>query len=89
MAWMALWTSREQCILHAFSKTFDTVSHSTLTDKSVRYGLEKCPIRWVENWLDSQAQSVVICDMKSDWWLITSDVPQGLILGVNAASCLY
>ena len=85
MAWMALWTSREQWILHDVCKAFDRVSHSTLTNKSVRYGPEKCPIRWVENWLDSQVQRVVICGMKSDWWLITSDVPQGLILGVNAA----
>jgi len=85
MAWMALWTSRAQWILQDFSKAFDTVSHSILTDKSVRYGLDTCPIRWVENWLDSQAQRVMICGMKSDWWLTTNDVIQGLILWVNPA----
>ncbi|KAK4826412.1 hypothetical protein QYF61_008945 [Mycteria americana] len=34
-----------------FSKAFDTVSHSFLLEKLMRYGLDKWSVRWVGNWL--------------------------------------
>ncbi|CAM4539814.1 unnamed protein product [Lepidochelys olivacea] len=59
-----------------FSKAFDTVSHSILASKLKTYGLDKWTIRWIESWLDCQAQHVVI-----NGSMVSSRVPQGSVLG--------
>jgi len=38
-------------------------------------------VRWTDSWLNFQAHAV-ISGMKSNWRLATSDVHQGLILGL-------
>ncbi|RMC21385.1 hypothetical protein DUI87_02248 [Hirundo rustica rustica] len=43
-----------------FSKAFDTVSHRTLLEKLAAQGLERSPLCWFKNWLDGQAQRVVV-----------------------------
>ena len=43
-----------------FSKVFDTVSHSILLEKLVAHGTDGCNLCWVINWLDGQAQRVVV-----------------------------
>ncbi|CAM5102770.1 unnamed protein product [Natator depressus] len=64
-----------------FSKAFDTVSHSILASKLKKYGLDEWTIRWIESWLDCQAQRVATNGSVSSWQPVSRGVPQGMVLG--------
>ena len=50
-----------------FSKAFDTVSHSLFLQKLSVRGLDRYTLGWVRNWLEGQAQGVVVNGVKSSW----------------------
>ncbi|KAK4833053.1 hypothetical protein QYF61_027555, partial [Mycteria americana] len=54
-----------------FSKAFDTVSHSILLEKLAAHGLDGHSLYCIKNWLDGQAQRVVMNRVKTSWQPIT------------------
>lgn len=58
-----------------------TVSLNILINDLTKYRLDKQTERWIENWLHSQVQRVVISYNKSSWKQVTSGVLQKSIQG--------
>lgn len=62
-----------------FSKPFHKVPHEILISVLVKYGLDEIIIRWINNWLDDQTQSVLIGGFASIWRTDSSAAPQGSV----------
>lgn len=59
-----------------FSKAFDSVSQKILTEVLMSCGRGEWPVRYIENWLNSWAQRVVIGVTKSSWRPVPSSILQ-------------
>ncbi|PKU36676.1 rna-directed dna polymerase from mobile element jockey-like [Limosa lapponica baueri] len=66
-----------------FSKAFDTISYSILLEKLTAHVLERRTVRWVKNWLEGQAQRVVVDGVKSSWRPVTVVFPRARTSGVQ------
>ena len=63
------------------SKAFDTVNHQILLNKLKFYGLQQSEYNWFQAYLSNKKQQVYVNGIASDSCLISTDVPQGSILG--------
>ena len=68
-----------------FSKAFDKVSHRRLSSKLDYYGILHHTKQWIACFLSGRSQKVVVQDASSAESPVTSEVPQGTVLG----PCLF
>ena len=64
-----------------FAKAFDKVPHHRLLRKLKDFNLDNKVIAWIESFLSSQAQRVVVDGHASREASVLSGVPQGTVLG--------
>ena len=64
-----------------FSKAFDVVPHGSLLVKLEYYGIRGNTLQWIDSFLRSRTQRVVVDAEMSDVAPVTSGVPQGSVLG--------
>ena len=68
-------------LLLGFSKAFDTVPHQRLLNKLDFYGIRGNLTTWLEQWLTTRHQRVLVDGVSSSAIPIRSGVPQGTVLG--------
>ena len=65
-----------------FAKAFDKVPHRRLLYKLKHYGIDHNTLKWIEDFLTSRTQTVIIDGVQSNKINVTSGVPQGTVLGL-------
>ena len=64
-----------------YQKAFDTLDHTILLDKLLYYGIQGTEQAWFKSYLSKRTQFVSYDGTNSCTLFITTDVPQGSILG--------
>jgi hypothetical protein len=62
-------------------KAFDTPPHDLMIHKLSSYGISNMLLNWINSFLSSRTQRVVLGSAVSEWSSVTSGVPQGSVLG--------
>uniref|UniRef100_A0A3B5QVU5 Reverse transcriptase domain-containing protein n=1 Tax=Xiphophorus maculatus TaxID=8083 RepID=A0A3B5QVU5_XIPMA len=62
-------------------KAFDTIDHSILLKKRIKYGIRGPALQWISSYLENRKQFVQVHDTRSEFCEITCGVPQGSVLG--------
>ena len=57
------------------------VQHRRLIYKLKGYGIKEDLLKWIESFLSVRRQRVVLDDVVSVWEGVTSEVPQGSVMG--------
>ena len=70
-----------------FSKAFDKVSHRHLLLKLEHYGIRGPTLSWIGDFLTNRTQRVMIEGTQSETAPMTSEVPQGSVLGLLLFLC--
>ena len=68
-------------IILDFAKTFDTVNHHKIIYKLKAHRVDMLTVEWIEAFLSSRYQVVVLDGTSSDTVPVTYGVPQGSVLG--------
>ena len=68
-------------IVLGFSKALDVVPHQRLLHKLDHYGIRGSTLLWIQNFLTTRTQKVVVDGSSSDTAHVESGVPQGTVLG--------
>jgi len=64
-----------------FAKAFDTVVHTRLSKKLIKYGFVDGLLAWLMAFLSNRFQRVILGENISEWIKVLSGVPQGSVLG--------
>ena len=68
-------------VLMDFAKAFDKVAHTRLLNKIHHYGIRGNLHKWIQEFLTTREQRVILENDHSDWTKVDSGVPQGTVLG--------
>uniref|UniRef100_A0A914MW46 Reverse transcriptase domain-containing protein n=1 Tax=Meloidogyne incognita TaxID=6306 RepID=A0A914MW46_MELIC len=69
------------CIYLDFQKAFDSVPHNLLIHKLKRIGIRGKLLDWISNFITNRTFSTKINESYSEYYHVTSGVPQGSVLG--------